>query len=390
MTGAFETRCGLALRENALLMRALPGAVAGTSGTNAFGISETALRGYARVSGGRMTIETALETRGNFTSLGSGMGGVGGFFTSGEPLERWDLTIRHTDAAVAAIRTRVENLFVTVHAGPVDLRAGRQPISLGTSHFVSVLDVIAPFAPGYLDATYKPGVDAVRIRTRIGQTGEAEIIAVGAEETENGALVGMARTPVCGADIVALGGRFRDRGFGGIAWEGEAGRFALWGEMGLFERKPDEERFFAGWSKAAFSGIAGMEVDVPWDVRAGFALMYQDFGARRPEDIPEAYTGAPFREGWVFLGSAGYSVFTATRRLHPLVNAGVSGLVNLVDGSTLWQPQVTFDVSGNSDLSLYAWLGTGPGPRSIGPASIPRSEFGLIPDGAGLYSRWFF
>ncbi|MHB9028179.1 MAG: hypothetical protein ACYC9O_05380 [Candidatus Latescibacterota bacterium] len=387
---AAEYRYGLALRENVLIMRSP--ATVGLAGTapETFGISETALRGYARRVSERLSFEAALETRGSFSSSGMGIGGLSGFFTRRAPLELWDLTIEHTETAATQIRTRMENLNFTLRAGPVDFQTGRQPISLGTSHFVSVLDVIAPFAPGYLDATYKPGVDAVRVRAGLGRTSEVEIIAVGAEEWEQSALVGKVRASVLAQDIVALGGRFRERGFGGLAWEGEIDPFAIWGELGLFERKPGEEPFFGGWSEAAFSGIIGTDVFVPYDIRAGFALMYQDFGARDPEDLLAAYAAAPVREGWVFLGSAGYAVLTANRQLTPLATVNLSGLVNLVDGSTLWQPQVTFSVSDNSDLSLYGWIGSGPGPRTEGLIITPRSEFGLIPDGVGLYGRWFF
>jgi hypothetical protein len=387
---AAEYQYGLALRENVLIMRSPATVGLGGVVPETFGISETALRGYARRVSERLSYEAALETRANFLSSGMGMGGLSGFFTRTEPLELWDLTIRHTETAATQIRTRVENLNFTLRAGPLDFQGGRQPISLGTSHFVSVLDVIAPFAPGYLDATYKPGVDALRIRTGLSRTGEAEIIAVGAEKWKHGALIGIVRASVSEQDIVALGGRFRDRGFGGLAWEGEIAPFAIWGELGLFERKPDKEPFFGGWSEAAFSGIVGTDVFIPYNIRTGFALMYQDFGARKPEDLFAAYAAAPVREGWVFLGSSGYAVLTANRQLHPLVTVNLSGLVSLVDGSTLWQPQVTFSVSDNSDLSIYGWLGSGPGPRTEGLLVTPRSEFGLIPDGAGLYGRWFF
>ncbi len=387
-----EYRYGLALRENVLLLRSpvSTGGAALPLAAGTFGTSETALRGWTGISGERWSFLASVETRGSFTSARAPVGGLSGFFVQGSPLQRWDLTWEHTQSVSTTVRTRVEDLSLTLRAGPVDLEIGRQPISLGTSHFVSVLDVIAPFAPGYLDATYKPGVDAVRVRTAVGMTGEAEIIAVGADPWEQGALLGRVRVPLLGQDFLALGGRFRERGFGGIAWEGEIAPFAIWGELGLFERKPEEEPFFAGWSEAAFSGIAGMEVDIPFEIRAGLAAMYQDFGAREPEDLPIAYASAPFREGWVFLGSAGYAVLTASRRLHPLITSSFSGLTNLTDGSTLWQPQVTFSTGENTDLSVYGWSGTGPGPRTDGPALVPRSEFGLIPDGTGLYARWFF
>ncbi len=70
------------------------------------------------------------------------------------------------------MRLRAERLKLSRGFGAFDVDIGRQPVTLGTSHFVGVLDVLAPFPPGDLDATYKPGIDAVRVRTLIGEEGE--------------------------------------------------------------------------------------------------------------------------------------------------------------------------------------------------------------------------
>ncbi len=384
---------GLALRENVLITR-LPFAARTPSAAapdRTFGISETALRVWTGVTSETVSLDAAIEFRGTFTSSSATVGGLGTFFAPGDVLERWNWTRVHSRSESTFLRTRVERLRLTVKAGPLDIDAGRQPVTLGTSHFVSVLDVIAPFAPGSLDATYKPGVDALRIRTGIGESGAAEVIGVGSRPWGNGALLGMIRTSPRGLDTVLLGGRFRERGFGGFAWDGEIAPVGIWGELAAFERKPAREHFYGGWShRTAFSGIAGADITVPADIRTGFALMYQDFGVRHPEDLALVFADAPFREGWLFLGSSGYGMLTLHRQMHPLAVADLAGLVNLVDSSTLWQPRLTFSVSNNSDLSLYGWLGTGGKPRNEGTASIPRSEFGMVPRGAGVYARWFY
>jgi hypothetical protein len=78
------------------------------------------------------------------------------------------------------------------------------------------------------------------------------------------------------------------------------------------------------------------------------------------------------------------------------VDASLAGLVSLTDGSTLWQPRLTVSVSDNADLAAYAWISSGPSPVVTLAAADPpvrlrfRSEFGAVPDGGGLYARWFF
>jgi hypothetical protein len=387
---AAEIQGGAALREHVLLLRVPYEHLKPFDSPRSFGISETAVRGWGRGRAGRFSFEAALESRGSFVSSGGSLSLFGGFFTTGHPLERFDMTLTHTRTPSTHLRTRVETLSVSWETGPFDIRIGRQPVSLGTSHFVGVLDVVAPFAPGDLDATYKPGVDAVRIRTGLGSAGEAEIIGVGSRPWSDGALIGLGRTSLRGLDAVVTGGRFRGRGFGGLAWEGEANPIALWGELALFERKLSREHRYGGWSKAAFSGIAGADFFLPRRVRTGIALMFQDFGTRHARDLASVYFDAPYREGWMFLGSAGYALLTLHREMHPLVNADLAGLANLTDGSTLWQPRVTVSVSNNSDLCLYGWIGTGKKPRREGFVIRTRSEFGMLPDGGGMYARWFF
>lgn len=193
-----------------------------------------------------------------------------------------------------------------------------------------------------------------------------------------------------GLDVELLGGRFRERGFGGLGWEGELGPAGIWGEVAAFQRCPDTEQYRAGHGDVALSGAVGSDFDLPLDTHGGLGLMYQDFGARRPEDLPGVYTDAPFREGWAFLGSAGYAVVTLSRQFHPLVTGALSGLINAVDGSSLWQPRLTFSISDNADLGAYGWMGLGARPRIDEGMPVPVSEFGMAPTGAGLYARWFF
>ncbi|MCE5249809.1 hypothetical protein LLG96_06265 [bacterium] len=391
---ASDLRYGAALRQNVLLFRRPAGTSGAVMPDHVFGISQSTLRVYEDANWRTIALSTAVETRMNFFSSGSGMfgltGGGGSIFGSGKPLERWDATFDHVEENTASMQTRLERLDLSWSLGSYDFHAGRQPVSLGTSHFIGVLDVVAPFAPGDLDATYKPGVDALRIRRPVGMKGEAEVIAIGGRPWEYGALLGRFRSSVKGIDLELVGGRFRKRGFGGIGWEGGVGDYGIWGELALFERKKNEEAWRGGWSEAAFSGVAGVDFNLPSKIKMGGALMFQDFGVRDPGDLAFVYQDAPFREGWAFLASAGYGLVTLHRQLHPLVNADCAGLINLVDGSTLWQPMLTVSAGNNADISLYGWIGAGEKNTVRADGITMRSEFGSLPTGAGFYARWFF
>jgi hypothetical protein len=389
-----EWNGGLALRQNVLLMQwpSLPTPIAPPA--QSFGVSGTALRGWTGVKKGGFTVSLALESRASFSSTGGSLSRGESIFGKGSPLERFDWTSSQIDEPSASLFTRLENLSVAWN-GSLDIEAGRQPVTLGTSHFISVLDVIAPFAPGDLDATYKPGVDAIRIRSGLGAAGEAEIIGAGTKPWNKGALLGRLRSSLHGMDVEAVGGRFRNRGFGGVGWDGQVRSAGVWGELAIFERKSSLEKYYGGWKKAAVSGIAGIDLFFPHDTRIGAAFLHQDFGVRHPGELLTVNSDSPFKEGWLFLGSARYGLLTLHRQFHPLVNADLAGIVNMIDRSTLWQPRITLSVSDNADLSIYGWISEGSKPSLIAsPPNVPpieiRSEFGMLPSGAGLYARWFF
>ena len=391
--GAAETvfNQGVAFRQNVLVFRRPPG-MESVMSDRSICTSLTALRLYEHIDYKSVSLSGALETRSSFSSVSGGLsglfGGGGSLFGSSHPLERWDATFDYITDGSTELRTRLERLDVMWSVARFDIDVGRQPLSLGTSHFIGVLDVVAPFAPGDLDATYKPGVDAARLRRGIGMTGEAEIIAVASKPWNNGALLGRFRSSVKGIDVELVGGRFRKRGFGGLGWEGGIGDYGVWGELALFERRKNAEKVWGGWSEAAFSGVAGIDINLPSDFKVGGALMYQDFGVRHPEDLASVYNDAPFREGWAFLASAGYGLLTVHRRMHPLVDADLAGIFNLVDGSTLWQPRLTVSVGDNADMTFYGWLGTGDKNTYTFTGITTRSEFGSLPDGGGFYARW--
>lgn len=75
---------------------------------------------------------------------------------------------------------------------------------------------------------------------------------------------------------------------------------------------------------------------------------------------------------------------------HPLLTAQLLGLVGAIDGGSLWQPALVASVGDNAELTAFAWLGFGRGPGGTTAAPALGSEFAAVPDGLGLYARWFF
>lgn len=387
---ASEDEQGLALRQNTLFA-SWPSYSAAPLPTGTFGNIQTRLRAWSTQSLGDATLKAALESQVGFsTAAAAGSSLIFGVSSTKQsrPFELLGLNWENS-ASSTPMSARIDRLDLGWRWGNVDLELGRQPVGMGTSHSVGVLDVLAPFSPGLMDATYRPGIDALRLRTQFSSTQEAELIAAGVDPLGTGALLGRVRTSLGDQDLELVGGHFRNRSFGGVGWEGEFAGVGCWGELTLFQRRPEVEKLRGGGAWAAFSGVMGTDLSLPWDFKMGASVLYQDFGARSPQELASVYTDAPYQESWVFLGASTYGILAVSRSLSPLLNASVTGLFNLVDGSMLVQPRLTYNVADNADLGAYGWLGLGTGPRLIGSSLLLRSEFGMVPTGAGLYARWF-
>ncbi|MBF0409087.1 MAG: hypothetical protein HQM10_17195 [Candidatus Riflebacteria bacterium] len=301
-------------------------------------------------------------------------------------LEFWNLSRENISRRQTSVTTSIERFDYAWSWNNLDFDLGRQPISLGTSHFIGVLDILSPFYPGYLDSSYKPGIDAFRIRSGLGDTGEAELIAVPGREDNRKALLGRMRKNFDGIDAEMIFGNFRDRKFLGFGYEGEKHRVTYWGEIGLFESKFPERKSI---SKYSVSWIFGLEKDIRPRFRLGAAFFHQDFGAGRSEDITQVTSYAPFREGWAFLTGRNYGLITAHKEFNPLLKAEISAIINLQDRSSLWQPKLSISTGDNTDITFFSWISDGKQPYLSTYSLSTPSEFGMFPDGFGVIMRYF-
>ncbi|MFC1522411.1 hypothetical protein ACFL6Y_08365 [Elusimicrobiota bacterium] len=385
---------GISIRQNAARYSWPSGGNGVFLPEGSFSVSDTRARPWVTTKGDYFSFSLALEARSTFSSSKARSSlysqSDANILGANTLIERWDWTRTHTSKPSTLTQTRIERINIAFSHSNLDFTLGRQPISLGTSHFIGVLDVIAPFAPGDMDGTYKPGVDAVRVSKGIGATGEAELIMALANPSPDGAILARHRASYDGTDVEVIFGRFRKRTLAGFGWEGEIKPFSIWGEMALFERRKAHEHRWGRSSQAAFSGVAGGEYSPVSGFVVGSAFFYQDFGVREPEDLLSVAADAPFQEGWTFLASQKYLMLTLQKEFHPLVKGDMAGLFNLVDDSALWQPKVTVSINDNADMAAYGWITTGATPSINGFLISTPSEFGMLADGAGCYMRWFF
>lgn len=279
----------------------------------------------------------------------------------------------------------VDRLWYHWRHKELDLTIGRQPIGLGTSHFVSVLDILAPFSPGTLDSTYRLGVDAIRIQSAQGDTGEQDLIMAFSAEDSLHALIYRQRLLIGEYDFETVAGRAYGRNLVGFGFEGSIGRLGQWGEMAVFERKTNEVRR-TGSDQFALSAVIGLEYFKGDGREWGISYLHQDFGASSGLERIQFWTEPVASQGWLTLSGRNYAHFRYLHPLKPLVKASLNAVFNLQDHSAFYQPRIDINMDDNINLAIFSWLKSGA--SSANP--LANSEFGSIATGVGLYLQYYF
>jgi hypothetical protein len=274
---------------------------------------------------------------------------------------------------------RIDRLSLSGSYKNYTWKLGRQPVSLGTSHFIGLLDIINPFATASIDHSYKPGIDALRVSKSIGYTGEQEYILGFNEESEHNAYLFRHRNLYGRFDVEFITGRARRRNLIGAGWEGDIEtRLSTWGEILFLDRTTDPYR--EGMSNTLASMITGMDYHIEDGTTAGLSFYHNDQGASNVWEQQQIISDSAIQEGWLSFTGRQYGIFTFTSRLKPLVQFQMNIVQNLDDRSRLFQPQIIVNRSNNATLTLYLNFTQGG----------VTTDMGQKPDALGmLYTHYF-
>ena len=276
------------------------------------------------------------------------------------------LTWEQHDSAASRAALTADVLALQHRSGPVDVTAGRQPISLATTFCFSPNDFFAPFAAQNFFRTYRPGVDGLRIDWRLAPLSQAALLGVLAYEVDGESANGWKRAPQwsrsavlamfnhewrgCGWNL--LGGTVADRTLAGGGLQGELfdwlgvraeGHYAL------------AERRGAGEGGRFTVGVEHRQGD--------------DFDWR----LEYHYNGYLGRD--IIRGDRHYTALGMGYQFTPLLSGNLLALADLHDGSRLYSVNLLYSLSDESELTLTSTL-----PQGLRPAgSDPGSEFGRQP-----------
>ena len=325
--------------------------------------------------------ELAFETNSNFQS-GAGAGSANSIES---PLRLFDMHTELSNRPSSTHSTFIDRFWYHWRYKDFDITLGRQAIGLGTSHFISVLDIMAPFTPGTLDSTYRPGVDAIRVQTAHGDSGERDFIAAFSPEESMHSFIYRQRLLRGNYDFETIIGRVYERNFIGFGFEGSSRRLGQWGELAFFERK-DSDTLRTGSDKFAFSAVFGAEYFLADGREWGVSYFHQDFGASNSIQRIKLITEPIANQGWLTLSGRNYVHLSFSHLLRPLIKDNYNAIFNLQDNSGFYQPRIDINLKDNVNLSIFAWITSGK--ASSNPTQ--STEFGSLANGAGLFLQYYF
>ncbi|MBI5815972.1 MAG: hypothetical protein HZB29_10250 [Nitrospinae bacterium] len=276
----------------------------------------------------------------------------------------------------------VDRINLRATAGPVDVIAGRQPISMATCYYFTPNDFFAPFAASTFYRLYKPGVDAVRVEARLGDlTQFTAASALGYEKKPadpsgygdgvdwgESSYVARLTTSAAGLEIGALAGRAHGDVVTGGSFQGEIGKLGIRGE-GHYVHPED-----------GAPGAAKIAVQLERKYENSLTLRAEYYhngaGATAAEDY-QAGQYYPARD---------YAAIGAGYEFTPLLTGEMVTVINLDDGS--YAPYLYFLYSLADEMEMALGFSS---PRGDPPSVTgAQSQYGGAPSTFTVEIRAYF
>jgi hypothetical protein len=265
----------------------------------------------------------------------------------------------------------------------LQLTAGRQAVSWGTTLFLTPADPFIPFNPGDPFREFRAGVDAARVRVYPSPLSEIDIVVRATTTSAGEELTALARglMTVWNWELSGWGGSLYGDAAGAFGAAGSLGPWAVRGEAVV--RAIDDS--------ARIRGSIGLDRQVQVKGRDLFVIVeYQHDGlaASDPDDYLALIQSTPFLRGELQVLGRDETVLQGAYQVHPLWSLAGLWLYNLHDHSSLVSPSVAYSVGNEASLSGGLFFGSGDDDPT--PARPLPSEYGLSGTTAFISLSWYF
>ena len=265
----------------------------------------------------------------------------------------------------------------------VELSAGRQALSWGTTLFLTPADPFLPFNPADPFREFRAGVDAARIRISPSPLSEIDLVLrpTKTHSRDEFTALGRGLITIKNWEVSGWAGSLYGDAAGAVAAAGALGALAVRGEMTV--------RQIA--DSVAFRSAVGMDRLLQVGGRDLFVLVeyqHDGLGAAGAGEYVNVLLSEPFTRGELQVLGRDETAVQASYQLHPLW--GVSGLWlwNLNDRSALLSPSLSYSASNEAAVAAGLMFGLGSDKMTV-KLPVP-SEYGLGSVTAYLSVSWFF
>ena len=327
--------------------------------------------------------EHALTFQQSVTPLSLGLGGLVDIQSGGEWLDLQGTISRH-DQEHMLWRHRFDRLNVAWSpTESMELSAGRQAISWGTTQVFTPADPFPAFSPTDPFQVFRAGVDAARLRIYPSALSEIDIV------------FRPSRTDV-GEDVTALArGLATWKNWGLSAWGGSlygdpAGAVGASGGIGPWAVNFEAVvRDYHGTvvGRAAIGTFRLFQV-AERDLTIVAEYQRDGRGAEGPDELLTVLQSREFRRGEYQVFGRDEVAVTAAYQVHPLWSVTGTTIWNLNDRSALVFPGFSYSVS--NEASLAGGVFTGTGASEFVPGQSLPSIYGLAGLTGYLSLTWYF
>ncbi len=293
---------------------------------------------------------------------------------------------------------RLDRLNLTYNDAWGTLRLGRQALTWGNGLIFNPMDLFNPFAPTTVVRDYKAGDDMAHLLIPLG-TGEAQFLYLPRRDRETGDVADDQSSyaskwhfPVAGMEIDFMAARhFNDQLIGAGATGYLGGAAWRFDSLYTFLDMDDEQVGF--WQI-----VANMDYAWGWFGKNIYGLIeyyYNGLGYTDDYDkaLAEPALSNRLARGELFTLGRHYLAGQLQIELHPLLQSHWSAIVNLVDRSLIFQPQLMWDMALNWQLIAGATIYCGGEDTEYGGfnASVGLLSFEVAPsDSVFLWLTYYF
>jgi hypothetical protein len=293
---------------------------------------------------------------------------------------------------------RLDRLNLTYSDAWGTVRLGRQALTWGNGMIFNPMDLFNPFAPTTVMRDYKAGDDMAYLQIPLG-AGEAQFLYLPRRDRQTGDVADDQSSyaskwhfPVAGMEIDFMAARhFSDHLIGAGATGYLSGAAWRFDSLYTFLDMDDEQVGF--WQI-----VANMDYAWGWFGKSIYGLIeYYYNGLGYTDDYHKALADPALSNrlsrGELFTLGRHYLAGQLQIELHPLLQSHWGAIVNLVDSSLIFQPQLVWDVALNWQLIAGATIYSGGDDTEYGgyDASVGLLSFEVAPsDNVYLWLTCYF